>query len=425
MPLVNMKHMLEHAYANGYAVGAFDLVSLDFLEGIMDAAERCQSPVILSLAESHFDYFDFALVMPAVEAAARRALVPVAIHLDHGESLESAITGINQGCNGVMVDASQYNLDENIQRTQDVVAMARACGVPVEGELGYVPGVEGEDAERHPGEIAYTTVEQATVYVNQTGVDFLAVSIGTVHGRMKGEPELDFGRLASINQALKIPLVIHGGTGLSDDQFRQLIESGVSKINYYTALSDAAGIQIGKNAGEQHNRGYTALLAGAKDAISQETERCMRLWGCAERAAEVLAQCTAWSPVDHVIIYNLSDVTDDDAEAMMAEGRRVLSRIPGVREVVTGRAVKQDAQYQYTWLVRFCHEAVIDSYREHPAHVEFANNLFRPFAAGRVSIDFQAIETSSEFSSSSGYPVSASPGSGSSWSKSSRANLRA
>ena len=135
MPLVNMGDMLNHAYRNGYAVGAFDLVSLDFLEGIMTAAERCRAPVVLSLAESHFEYFDFELVMPAVEAAARRASVPVAIHLDHGASFESAVRGINLGCNGVMVDASLEPFDENVARTKKVVEMAHGCGVPVEGEL--------------------------------------------------------------------------------------------------------------------------------------------------------------------------------------------------------------------------------------------------------------------------------------------------
>ena len=392
MALVNMRDMLYHAYRNGYAVGAFDLVSLEFLEGIMAAAERCRSPVILSLAESHFDYFDFELIMPAVEAAARRSSVPVAIHLDHGSDLKSAIRAINLGCNGVMVDASHESFSDNIRSTSAVVAMAHACGVPVEGELGYVPGVEGEDAERHPGEIAYTTVEEAKSYVEQGGVDFLAVSIGTVHGRMKGEPKLNYQRLAQINETLRIPLVIHGGTGLSDDQFRQLIANGVTKINYYTALADAAGTQVRTNARNNHKgSGHTSLMEGVKDVICAEVERCMRLWGSNDRAAELLDQCTPWAPVEHLIIYNVTGVATQEIEAMMAEGRRVLSAIPGVREAVTGQAVKEDATYNYTWLVRFCHPAVIDSYREHPAHVAFANKLFRPVAAERISIDYQTI----------------------------------
>jgi fructose-bisphosphate aldolase, class II len=146
-----MMDMLLHAHAHRYAVGAFDLASLDFLEGILAAAERCRAPMILSLAESHFEYFDFELLMPAVETAACRASVPVAIHLDHGTNLGSAVSAINRGCNGVMVDAPDRPFDENLRLTPEVVAMANACGVPVEGELGYVPGVKGEDAERHPG----------------------------------------------------------------------------------------------------------------------------------------------------------------------------------------------------------------------------------------------------------------------------------
>ena len=388
MPLVDMGDMLRHAYRNGYAVGAFDLVGTGFLEGIVSAAERCRAPLILSLAESHFEYFDFELLMPAVEAAARRASVPVAILLDHGESLASAHRAINLGCNGVMVDVSQDALEENIRRTAEITAMAHGCGITVEGELGYVPGVEGEDAERHPGRVEYTRVEDAETYVEQTGVDCLAVSVGTVHGRMQGLPKLDFTRLQEINAALGIPLVIHGGTGLSDKQFGRLIANGVAKINYFTALSDTAGRRIRNNV-DACRVGYTGLLKGVRDAVSAEAERCMRLWGAAGQADAVLAESRIWSLVEHVIIYNVEGIDDAQAQAMMAKGREVLATIPGVREVVAGEAVKQDAQYRYCWLVRFAHEAVIDSYRVHPLHVEFADTLFRPVAGGRISIDYR------------------------------------
>ena len=399
MPLVDMKDMLQHAYRHGYAVGAFDLVSLDFLEGIMAAAERVRAPVILSLAESHFEYFDFELVMPAVEAAARRASVPVAIHLDHGGSLKSAMRAINLGCNGVMVDASHEPLSGNIQRTHAVVEMAHACGVPVEGELGYVPGIEGEDAELHPGEVSYTTPEEAKTYVEQTGVDFLAVSIGTVHGRMRGTPKLDFQRLEQINEALGIPLVIHGGTGLSDDQFRRLIANGVAKINYYTALSDVAAKQINENNRAGASSGFTGLVKNIRTVVAAEAERCMCLWGGAGHADEVLSRCRPWMPVEHLIIYNVEGIDEVGAETMIAEGRRVLSAIPGVREVFTGEAVQDDAKYHYTWLVRFCHPAVIDSYRKHPDHVTFADKLFRPVASERISIDYLSIDPAARGSS--------------------------
>ncbi len=388
MPIVDIKGMLRHAYDNGYAVGAFDLVGLEFLDGILDAAERCRSPVILSLAESHFEYYHFARLMAAAERAAQEATVPVALFLDHGASLESAVQAINTGCNGIMVDASHHPLAENIALTRQVTEMAHACGVPVEGELGYVPGVEGEDAERHPGEIAYTTVEEARRYVAETGVDFLAVSIGTVHGRMKGEPRLDFERLRAINEALQMPLVIHGGTGLGDDQFRQLIANGVAKINYYTALSDAAGRRIRANV-EAGAGGYTQALAGARDAIAEEVERCMWLWGSAGQAAAVAEASTPWSPVEHLIIFNVAGIDDGQAEEMMAKGRRILAAIPGVRYVHTGTAIREDAKYRFCWLIRFVHPAVIDSYRDHPEHVRFADELFRPVAGDRISIDYQ------------------------------------
>ena len=131
MPLVDMRDMLNHAYHNGYAVGGFDLVSLDFLEAILQTAEHCRSPVILSLAESHFEYYDFELAMAAAEKAARRAAVPVAIHLDHGATHDSAVRAIGLGCNGVMVDTSQASFPDNVAHTRRIVDMAHACGVAV------------------------------------------------------------------------------------------------------------------------------------------------------------------------------------------------------------------------------------------------------------------------------------------------------
>ncbi len=189
-----------------------------------------------------------------------------------------------------------------------------------------------------------------------------------------------------------MPLVIHGGTGLSPDQFRKLIANGAAKINYYTALADAAGACIQKKAKAIRNGEYTSLMQGVRNAVSLEAERCMRLWGSAGRATEVLSCCRPWMPVEHLIIYNVTGIDEARVETMMAEGRCVLGAIPGVREVVTGKAVKEDAKYRYTWLVRFCHPAVIKNYREHPDHVAFADKLFRPVAGERISIDYQMVE---------------------------------
>ena len=392
MPLVDMGDMLRHAYDNKYAVGAFDLVSLDFLEAIVRAAEIKQAPVILSLAESHFEYFDFELAMAATVAAARRAKVPVAIHLDHGASLDSAVRGVRLGCNGVMVDASHLPFEQNVAATRAVTDMAHACGVPVEGELGYVAGVEGEDADKHPGEVVYTSVEQAKAYVERARVDFLAVSIGTVHGRMRGHPKLDIARLAQINEALRIPLVIHGGTGLADEQYRALIANGVTKINYYTALADVAGARIRENAARDARAGYTGLVRGVRDAIADECSRMIARFGSDGQADAVLKTARRWREVAHVIIYDADGSRDGTVEKMMARGHAVLRHIPGVRQVATGRAVNNAARYPYCWLIRFAQAPVIDSYRTHPAHAAFADEEFRPRAKDRISIDYELID---------------------------------
>ena len=389
MPLVDMKDMLEHAHRHRYAIGAFDLVSLDFLDAIVAATEARRAPVILSLAESHFEYYDFELAMAATVTAARRATVPVAIHLDHGASFGSAVRAINLGCNGVMVDASTLAFEANVATTRAVTDMAHACGVPVEGELGYVAGVEGEDAEKHPGEVVYTSVEEARTYVERTGVDFLAVSIGTVHGRMRGTPRLDFERLANINAGLGIPLVVHGGTGLADEQYRGLVAHGVAKINYYTALADAAGDCIRANAARDTRAGYSGLMRGVRATIQAEVERVIGLFGGAGQAPAVLAACRRVAPVAHVILYNVQGADAAAVVRMMARGREQLARIPGVTRVETGWAVQGEARYRCCWIVGFAHEAVIASYRDHPAHVEFANTLFRPLAGDRLSIDYQ------------------------------------
>jgi fructose-bisphosphate aldolase class II len=389
MPLVHFSDLLAHAYRHRYAVGAFDLVGLEFLEAVLSGAEATRAPVILSLAESHFEHYDFDTLMPAVVAAARRAAVPVAVHLDHGSGPESAARAIRLGANAVMVDASHLPFAENIARTREVVALAHACGVPVEGELGYVAGVEGEDAEKHPGEAIYTSPEEARLFVEQTGVDCLAVSIGTVHGRLRGRPRLDFERLARINSALEIPLVIHGGTGLEDGEFRRLIENGVAKINYYTALSDAAAAAVREAAAQDPKAGYTRLLAGVRRAVEAEVARVNAVFGAAGQTEAALAACRPWREVEHVVLFNPQGLDPEEMDAFVAEGRDRLARVPGVRRVEAGRALASDARYQWAWLVRFAAREVVAAYARHPEHLAYADRRFRPHAPDRLTLDFE------------------------------------
>lgn len=389
MPLVDMRDMLYHAYKNNYAAGAFDLVSLDFLEAVIDAAESCRSAVILSIAEPHFAHYDFELMLPAVEAAAKRASVPVAIQLDHGRSLESAVKAINLGCNGVMLDASSQHFSDNIDQTRAVVEMAHRCGIPVVGELGYVAGIEGEGAEQHPGESTFTLPSEAKAYVEKTGVDFLAVSIGTVQGRMNGRVKLDYVRLRQLNQAVNIPLVIHGGSGLSEDQFHKLTSNGVAKIDYYTALSDIAAKAMRKRSKDNPDGSSTDLKKDVKEAVGLEVQRCLRLWGSAGRAAEVLERCNPWLSVEHLIVHNMNTHSTQSHNSLMLEGKRILSQIPGVREVFTGEATDNDSEYQFFWSVRFTHRAALESFREHQEFDSFIKNQFNPNVSDLMRIDYK------------------------------------
>lgn len=389
MALVSMRDMLYHAYENNYAVGAFDLVSLDFLEAVIDAAESCRSAVILSIAEPHFAHYDFELLLPAIEAAAKRASVPVAIQLDHGSSLESAIKAINLGCNGVMLDASNQNFSDNIDTTRAVTDMAHRCGVSVVGELGYVAGKEGEGAEQHPGETAFTIPSEAKAYVEKTGVDFLAVSIGTVQGRMNGRAKLDYTRLKQLNQAVNIPLVIHGGSGLNEDQFHKLTLNGVAKIDYYTALSDIAAKAMRERSKNNPSGSFTDLKKDVKNAIKTEVQRCLRQWGSAGRAAEVLEQCEPWLSVEHLIIHNMNTLNTRSLNSIMSEGKKILSEIPGVRKVFTGEAMQENSKYHFCWSVRFTHQAVLDSFREHQGFETFLKTQFNSNVSDLICIDYR------------------------------------
>lgn len=369
MPLVHFVDMVGHAYRHNYAVGAFGVDDQAMLEGVLHAAENSRAPVILNLIESHFSGRDFQLFAPTVVAAARRATVPVAINFDHGAGLASAERAIAAGCNAVMVDASLAPFSDNLHQTREVTAMAHACGVAVEGELGYVPGAGGESAAEHPGELAYTSAAEAKAYVERTGVDCLAVSIGTVHGRMKGAPKLDYHRLAKIHGTVNVPLVIHGGTGLTEEQFRRLISHGVAKINYYTGLAEAAARRIRANAAASRSSGYAALQAGVRDAVREEAERCIRSWGSGGRAAEVLSQCRPWREAAHVALLHAPDAAAaaGDLAAVLREGKQALQGIPGVREVRIGRAPGRDGQYQYCLLVTLASDAAIEAFQGHHA----------------------------------------------------------
>ncbi|QJD87149.1 class II fructose-bisphosphate aldolase [Cohnella herbarum] len=286
MALVNMNDMLLRARQENYAVGAFDLINLEFAEAIIAGAVQRRAPVILSTAAVHFDYVNMKSLAPSLVRLAEEAPIPVALHLDHGTDLEMAIQAIRLGYTGIQIDTAHLPFEDNIRQTREVVKVAHAVGVSVEGELGYVSGHEGDHSSRVVGEEPiYTDAEQAAAFATATGVDCLAVSVGTVHGLMKGEPRIDFERLRSIRDRISVPLVIHGGSGLTANTYGQLVSNGMCKINFYAELSKAAVDSI-RNRLSLHSgtNSITQALADMRSAVQQSVERKIEIWGCGGKA---------------------------------------------------------------------------------------------------------------------------------------------
>lgn len=286
MTLVNMNEMLAGAKEGKYAIGAFDLINMEFAEAILAAASAMRAPVIISTAAVHFDYVNMQALAPSLVRLAEEAPVPVALHLDHGTDLEMAVQAIRLGYTAVQVDTAHLPFEENIRLTREVVKIAHAVGVSVEGELGYVAGHEGDHDTRSVGdEPIYTEPGQAAAFVEATGVDCLAVSVGTVHGLMRGEPRIDYGRMCAIRDATPVPLVIHGGSGLTEATYGQLVQSGMCKINFYAELSRAAADSIrGRLRQNPDTDSITQLLADMRPSVQRAVENKIRIWGSEGKA---------------------------------------------------------------------------------------------------------------------------------------------
>ena len=233
MALVTTKQMLLDAQKNHYAVGAFNVENMEMVMAVVEAAQEMKSPVILQTTPSTVAYADLAYFYANVKVAAEQADVPVAIHLDHGNSFDLAMKALRKGYTSIMIDGSHSIFDDNIALTASVVKACKPAGVPVEAELGKVGGKE-DDLDGGNG--GYTDPLEAKIFVERTQIDSLAVAIGTAHGVYKGEPKLDLDRLQEIKKVVDIPLVLHGTSGVQDDIVRACIERGICKVNYATDL---------------------------------------------------------------------------------------------------------------------------------------------------------------------------------------------
>lgn len=230
MPILTMKALLEDARKNKYAIIAANLITFEMIRGGIEAAEKNNSPLILQIAPVQFNTAPLEYIGPMLVKMAKDSSVPIAVHLDHGFDFDEIKMAIDMGFSSVMIDASRYSLEDNIKLTQRVVEYARKFNVTVEAELGYV-GVEGGSSAKDGIQYALTDIKDAVKFVEQTNCDALAVAIGNAHGLYKIEPNLDFTRLSEINSAVNVPLVLHGGSGTSDRDFRKCIERGITKVN--------------------------------------------------------------------------------------------------------------------------------------------------------------------------------------------------
>ena len=235
--LVNLNYVLDYAIKNDVAIGSFNTPNLENMIAVLSAAEALNVPVIIMHAQCHEEYAPLDIVGPIMLLMAKNAKVPVCVHLDHCEDLTYLKRAIDLGFTSVMIDASSKPYDENVYLTKEAVKLAHAKNVSVEAEIGILGGREAGDSKPLSKEEMYTDPLLAKRFVEDTKIDALACSFGTAHGIYKVKPELDFERISKISELCKLPLVMHGGSGVSHDDYKKAIKRGVRKINYYSYMA--------------------------------------------------------------------------------------------------------------------------------------------------------------------------------------------
>ncbi|MCI5528538.1 MAG: class II fructose-bisphosphate aldolase [Blautia sp.] len=278
--LVNMNDVLIPAKKGKYAVGLFNAVNLELARGIIAAAESSQSPVIMGTAEVLLPYGPLEEVSYYLIPMAKKASVPVVIHLDHGLKKETCLKALELGFSSIMYDCSTDSYEENVKKVKEMADIAHSYGATIEGELGHVGdndgSAEGNSSLARPEDF-YTDPKMAKDFVEKTGIDALAIAVGTAHGAYKLPPKLDFERIRTIANTVDVPLVLHGGSGLTDNDFKRAIEEGISKINIFTDINIAA-VEAEFKKFENMSKGIIDLIPAAVEAVKQETLKKMTLF---------------------------------------------------------------------------------------------------------------------------------------------------
>lgn len=276
MPAAGLREVLGNAVSARYAVGAFDAMDHVFVEAIIAAAERTNTPVILMLGD--FPGPDYDNLVPYAVDRVSRARVPVCLHFDHGASIERCAWAIGAGFSSVMIDGSRLQFEENLEVTRRVVELAHDRGIDVEGEIGRMSGSEATAGETADGN--YTSVDEARRFARSTGVDAVAIAFGTVHGVYRGTPRLDFDLLRQVRAAVDVPLVMHGSSGLSDADLRAAVAAGINKVNAYTNLSIKAVDDLRRIlADAPPGTMVFPVLDALTTRVAAEVERHIKLFG--------------------------------------------------------------------------------------------------------------------------------------------------
>lgn len=270
-----MKELLQDAEANNKAVGAFNVANMEMIMGAVGAAEDLNTPIIIQVAEARLKHSPLSYIGPMMVRVAREAKVKVAVHFDHGKTLDALKMALDMGFTSVMLDGSSYPLKENIERTNRALELAQKYDANLEAELGVVGGKEGEEKSQN---VKYTDVEEVELFVKATDVDALAVAIGNVHGHYIGEPQLDFDVLENISCRANIPLVLHGGSGISDLEFRKCIDLGIRKINIGTASFDALTNSAEKYLKSEGAHNYFTLNEEMVKGVYENVKHCIEVF---------------------------------------------------------------------------------------------------------------------------------------------------
>lgn len=272
MSLVNMKSLLQEAQGNTYGVGAFNVANMEMVMGVIQAAEEKRSPAILQIAQVRLPYSPLHLIGPMMVAAAEKASVPVAVHFDHGLREPEIKEALELGFTSVMIDASHYPLNQNIKVVSRIKELAASYGASVEAEVGQLAGSEDGSTDN---QMYYSDPNEVEQLFENTGVDAIALSIGNAHGLYKKEPKLNFDILRTTRELVPVPLVLHGGTGISDEDFRTCIQNGICKVNIATAnfLAAEAGVrEYCKEEGRDYFKMSRAMVEGTYENAARHMD---------------------------------------------------------------------------------------------------------------------------------------------------------